>query len=103
MVALIVLWGVIVSRLTDGIILDCALMLAGTIATAVYVWWMKRTHDLAASNPGVALLEGAELLEFRRFDAQAKGILPSTEQPSVHQAAGARSDQQGQERDRNDQ
>lgn len=73
-IALIVVWGGIVWRLSDNVILDVALMIAGLVATGLWYWWVKGTQQFARENPGLALLEGAQLLEYQRFDAQIKGL-----------------------------
>lgn len=60
---LLALWGIVLWRLSGNPWLDIPLFLGGGVATAVYIWWIKRTHVFAEKNPSVALLEGAQLLE----------------------------------------
>src|SRR5437879_5006095 len=74
-IALMTLWGIILWRLSESLWFDLALFAAGTIATVIYLWWVRGAQQFAKENPELALLEGAELLEYRRFEAQAKGLL----------------------------
>jgi hypothetical protein len=63
---------------------DIAFLAGGLAITAIYVWWVRKSFDFAEKNPGVALLEGAELIEYQRFEAQAKGLLsPPQQGPSI--------------------
>jgi hypothetical protein len=60
-------------RWSDNLLADAGLGLAGLVATGVFVWWTSSTQKFAERNPAQALLEGAEFLEYQRFEAQAKG------------------------------
>jgi len=71
---LLAVWGIIVLRLSDNIWLDAALLASGIIVTLIYKWWVNGTQKYAKENPGLALLEGAELIEYQKFEAQAKGL-----------------------------
>jgi len=82
-IALMTLWGIILWRLSENVWFDLALFVAGAIATAIYLWWVKGAQQFAKENPELALLEGAELLEYRRFEAQAKGFLSGGSTPLV--------------------
>jgi hypothetical protein len=72
-IAILGIWAVVVARLSENLLLDGALLLGGLISTGIYCWWVKGTHRYAKENPALALLEGAELLEYQRFEAQVKG------------------------------
>lgn len=74
--AIVAVWLTIIMRLSANLWLDVALFLAGGAATAVYVWWVSRTQRFATENPGLALLEGAELIEYQKWEAQIKGQPP---------------------------
>src|SRR5205807_2057693 len=73
--ALFFLWAIILWRLSGSAWLDIALLAGGCATTAVYVWWVRKSHDFADKNPGAALLEGAELIEYQKWDAEVKGRL----------------------------
>src|SRR3712207_2125779 len=44
------------------------------VPTGAAVWWIKNMQNFAERNPAQAMLEGAEFMEFKRFEAQAKGV-----------------------------
>lgn len=71
-IAVIALWGLIIWRLGDSMELNAALLAAGVVGTAVFVWWTLATQRFAERNPAQAMLEGAEFLEYQRFEAQTK-------------------------------
>lgn len=73
-IGVIGLWGLIIWRLTENLWFDIALIGGGLVVTLIYAWWVKSTQAFAKENPGLALMEGAELLEYQRFEAQAKGL-----------------------------
>jgi hypothetical protein len=75
MLVLLGIWGVIVWQLSDDPLRDKALFIAGLISTRIFWWWTKSTQEFAEKNPAHALLEGAELLEYKRFETQFKGII----------------------------
>jgi hypothetical protein len=81
MIALIIVWGVIVWKLSNDAWMNGSLILAGAIITAVFMWWTRSTQTFAHNNPAQAMLEGAEFLEYHKFEAQAKGLPPAG--PSV--------------------
>jgi len=85
MVALIAIWGIILWRLSSDVFLDGALMVGGLIATSAFVWWTRKTHAFAERNPGLALLEGAQLLEYQRFEARAKGMPKFPTETRIHE------------------
>lgn len=74
MLILLGIWGIIVLQLSDDPLRDKALFIAGLISTGIFWWWTKSTQDFAEKNPAHVLLEGAELLEYKRFETQFKGI-----------------------------
>jgi hypothetical protein len=74
MLALMVVWGVVAWRWSADLLADAGLLVAGLAATAVVIWWVRSTQSFAERNPAQAMLEGAEFLEYQRFEAQAKGI-----------------------------
>ena len=74
MIALLAVWLLVVWR-WSGSWTDAGLFLIGLAATAVFIWWTRSTQDFAERNPAQALLEGAELLEYQKFEAEAKGRL----------------------------
>lgn len=78
LLALIGVWAVIAWQLSENLIRDVGLVLAGTIATSLVAWWVRSTQAFAERNPAQAMLDGAEFLEFHKFEAQAKGIPPSS-------------------------
>jgi hypothetical protein len=57
-----------------------SLIFVGVIATCILIWWVRRTHQFAKDNPAQAMLEGAQFVEYKRFEAQIKGFnsLPNT-------------------------
>jgi hypothetical protein len=82
MLALMGVWAVIVWRLS-GAWVDIALIGAGLVATGTGIWWVRATQDFAQRNPAQALLEGAEFLEYQKFEAQAKGLIKLPPSPVV--------------------
>lgn len=83
MLALLGVWAVIVWQLNDSPVRDGALIFAGLAATGIFWWWARSTQDYAQKNPAQALLEGAELLEYQKFEAQAKGLPSLPRSPSI--------------------
>lgn len=81
--ALLSLWGVVLIRLSDtSIILNSFLMGGGLVATIFYCWWVFRTHKFATTNPGLAMLEGAQFIEYQKWEAAIKGQ-PSPNSPLI--------------------
>ncbi len=68
-------WGVIVFRLGDNLITNGALLLAGLVATGFAFWYIRSSQKFAEQNPSLALLEGAELIEWQKLEVAAKGGL----------------------------
>ena len=71
--SIIGLWVVILFRASENLILDAVLFGGGLIATAAYFWWVHGTQKFARENPGLALMEGAQLLEYQKWEAAIKG------------------------------
>jgi hypothetical protein len=69
-------WGVVAWRWSDNAVLDIGLLAIGMCATIFAMWFIKGTREFAERNPELALLEGAELLEWRRMEVAAKGVPP---------------------------
>src|SRR6266446_1862429 len=67
-------WLIILWRLSANVVLNAFLVGGGIFATAFVVWWIRYTHQFAENNPSVALLEGAQLIEYKKFEAQVKGV-----------------------------
>jgi hypothetical protein len=83
MLALLGVWVVIVWQLSDNLYRDIGLILAGLVATGVFVWWTNSSQRFAERNPAQAMLDGAEFLEYHKFEAQAKGLPPATQSPRI--------------------
>ena len=92
MLGVLALWGLIIWRLEGPIQSNSALLGAGLVGTIVFVWWTLATQRFAERNPAQAMLEGAEFLEYKRFEAQTKfgglaslppietGVMPKVEE-----------------------
>jgi len=72
-IALLVLWAIIAVRLANDTWFS-PLLMVGLIATIFVVWLVWSTQRFAERNPGQAMLEGAEFLEYHKFEVQAKGL-----------------------------
>lgn len=72
MFVLIVVWGLVVWRWTADPWIDSGLLLVGVVVSSVFLIWNKSIQKFAERNPAQAMLEGAEFLEYRKFEAQAK-------------------------------
>jgi hypothetical protein len=70
---LVAMWLVICLRLGENWMLDAGLIAAGLIGTALGVWWISAIKRFAERNPALALLEGAELVEYHRLEVTAQG------------------------------
>lgn len=70
---LLAAWAVVIFRLGTDLMQNCFLFGAGLAATVVYAWWVHRTHVFAEAHPEIALLEGAELIEYQKWEAAANG------------------------------
>ena len=74
MLGVLTIWLMIAWRWSGNVAADVGLGLVGVAATAAFVWWVRSTQEFAQRNPAQALLEGAELLEYQKFEAQSKGM-----------------------------
>lgn len=77
--AVIGAWALVLFRLSENVWLDVALIACGVVVTCINIWWVRGTQKFARENPGLALMEGAELLEYQKFEAYAKGVPPPRE------------------------
>ena len=74
--------GFVAWRLGEDQITNAMLMLIGVAATGFALWYIRSTQSYAERNPGQALLEGAEFLEWSKLEAAAKGV-PSLPGPQA--------------------
>ena len=79
----IALWVGIVWKMSDSLVQNVALVLVGVIATGVLIWWIRKTHQFAKDNPAQAMLEGAQFVEYKRFEAQIKGCNALPNAPKI--------------------
>ena len=75
-------WIAIILRLGDNLYINGGLLISGLAASFFAFWYIKSSQDFAQRNPGQALLDGAEFLEWTRLEAAAKG-LPSPPNQSL--------------------
>lgn len=78
MLALLGVWGVVLWRWSENLITDAGLLAAGLVASGVFIWWVRTTQAFAERNPAQAILDGAEFVEYKKFEAQVKGLPPTT-------------------------
>jgi hypothetical protein len=71
-IALVTLWTIIAFRIGTSAVLNGFLLSVGVMATGAYVFWVLATQRFAERNPAQAMLEGAQFLEFKRFEAESK-------------------------------
>lgn len=76
--ALIVL-GVAVTRIST----DWMRLAVGLIAVALFLFYFISTQRFADKNPGVALLEGAELIRWKQVELAAKNLPSPPATPAV--------------------
>ncbi len=77
--AVVAVWGIVAWRLSDSLVENAFLLGAAIVVTGFAVWFIRGTQSFAERNPGQAMLEGAELIEWRKLDVQAKGFPPATD------------------------
>lgn len=82
MLALMGVWAIIAWRVS-GTYTDIALIIVGLVSTALGVWWIRSTQDFAQRNPAQAILEGAEFLEYHKFEAQSKQVRALPAAPAI--------------------
>jgi hypothetical protein len=79
MLGLMAAWGLVILRLGSDALLNGCLLVAGVAVTLAYYWWVKKTHAFAEKFPQVALLEGAQLIEYQKWQAEINGkVLPQS-------------------------
>jgi hypothetical protein len=76
MLGLLGIWAVVLWRWADSLIMDLGLLAAGLIASGIFIWWVRTTQSFAERNPAQAILDGAEFIEYKKFEAQIKGLPP---------------------------
>jgi hypothetical protein len=69
---------------------DSAIICVIVIAAIVFLGWFGCVLWFAGNHPDVAVLEGAEWSGYRKFQAAAKGYIPSSEEqrPSLSPGIG---------------
>lgn len=72
-----IVWAGIVWRWSADLTMNAGLLIVGLLLTAFSVWFISGTQRFAERNPAQALLEGAELLEWQKMEAAAKGLPPT--------------------------
>jgi hypothetical protein len=58
----------------ESVMMNAGLVVAGIAATVFGCWYIKQTQDFAERNPGQALLDGAEFLEYSRLGSASKSL-----------------------------
>lgn len=81
------IWLFVAWKWSDDLMMNGGLMLAGLIATIFASWFIQSTRTFAQRNPALALLEGAELIEWQKLEMAAKGI-PPVENPVLVEDRG---------------
>ena len=66
-------WGIIAWRWSGDFSQNGGLLIAGIVETMFAIWFIRGTQNFAKENPAQAMLEGAELIEWRRMDETVKG------------------------------
>lgn len=79
----VAVWFAIVWKWSDNLVADGGLLAIGLIVSAFAFWYIRASQSFAERNPGQALLDGAEFLEWTRIEAAAKGVRPSGNQPQL--------------------
>jgi len=64
-------WIAIIWKLGDNLTLDGMLVLVGACVTCFSVWSIKASFKFAEDNPGIALLEGAEVIAYKQMEIAA--------------------------------
>jgi hypothetical protein len=74
-VFLVLLWGFLAYRMTPTTLMfDGILFGVGVLATAFLFFWLRHISSFADRHPELALMDGAEVLEWKKFEASAKGL-----------------------------
>ena len=66
-------WAVAVFRMGENIMANAAMLIACSVVTAFSVWYIRSSQTFAKENPSLALLDGAELIEWQKLEMAAKG------------------------------
>jgi hypothetical protein len=76
---------------------DLGLFGIAVLAAGVVVWWVRSIQAFAERNPAQAMLEGAEFIEYQKFEAQAKGLPKLEDAPLVegHPTSGPLGEDRG--------
>ena len=76
-------WAIIAWRWMGDFEQNMGLLVAGVIETAFAVWFIIATQKFARDNPAQAILDGAELIEWRRMDEKVKGQIGTPDRQIV--------------------
>jgi hypothetical protein len=79
----VAVWGIIAWRWSADLPSNMGMVLAGLIVTLFAFWFIRSTQKFAENNPAQAMLEGAELLEWRRLDEKINGQSISPNSPMI--------------------
>jgi hypothetical protein len=84
-IGVVVLWGIVLTRLTPTgpWWFNGALVGVATYATLVASRWTKHMRNFAEKNPSLALMEGADITEYKKFEAQSKALPAGDKSPPV--------------------
>ena len=93
MYAVLAAWAVILTRLSDNLILDAILVAVGLLVSLLGAWWVRSTQKFAERNPAQAVLDGAQFIEYKRFEAEAKGLASLGSSPLIDDPTHPRLDQ----------
>lgn len=73
-IVFLAVWGLALWKLSGNPWLDIPIMAAAFVITGVFVWFVRSTRDYAVKHPALAMLEGAEFVQYKQVEAQAKGL-----------------------------
>lgn len=73
-IGIISLWFMVVWRISSDWIMNLFLFVSALIASGLYIWWVLRTQKYARENPGLAMLEGAQFIEYQKWAAGIKDV-----------------------------
>jgi hypothetical protein len=75
MIGVIVIWAIVLFRLSGTeVYLDISLIGGAVVATLIATRWCRQSREFAVANPALALMEGADITEYQKFEAQMKGL-----------------------------
>lgn len=83
----LLVWGIVVWKWSENLTTDAGLSFVGIVATIFAAWFIRSTRDFAERNPALALMEGAELIEWRKMEVAAQGI-PAPANPTLIEDRG---------------